>query len=128
MQIDWELANRIQCGKEDKDHCLKIVTTMVSMMEQARREGLLALEDGIEKISPFYFQKGLQMILDGSDPEDIKRIMISIVVSGNYRGAELLERMVILEGILSLQMGDNPMIGKLKMLSLLGEDYVQKYA
>jgi chemotaxis protein MotA len=41
----------------------------------ARREGILALEDHVDKLDSKFLTKALQMIIDGTDPEIAKRVM-----------------------------------------------------
>jgi chemotaxis protein MotA len=53
----------------------ELIVTIVSFSEKARREGLLALEDDLEELDDPYMRKGLQLIVDGTDPELVKNIM-----------------------------------------------------
>ncbi len=45
------------------------VQLIVSLAEQARREGLLALDAQLETIDDEFTRKGLQLVVDGTDPE-----------------------------------------------------------
>jgi len=45
------------------------IKAVVQMAEQARREGLLSLEDAAKTIDDPFLQKGIQMAVDGTDPE-----------------------------------------------------------
>ena len=45
------------------------VSLIVSLAEQARREGLLALDAQLETIDDEFTRKGLQLVVDGTDPE-----------------------------------------------------------
>jgi chemotaxis protein MotA len=53
----------------------EIIITLVSFSEKARREGLLALEDDLEDLDDKFTRKGLQLVVDGTDPELVKNIM-----------------------------------------------------
>ena len=46
-----------------------------NLAQKARREGLLALEDDISNLEDPFMKKGLQMMVDGMEPELIKDIM-----------------------------------------------------
>lgn len=48
---------------------------MVSFAEKARREGLLALEDDLAELNDEFLKKGLQLVVDGTDPEVVEDIM-----------------------------------------------------
>lgn len=52
-----------------------LILTLVSFSEKARREGLLALEDDLDELPDEFLRKGIQLVVDGTDPEMVKRIM-----------------------------------------------------
>jgi chemotaxis protein MotA len=51
------------------------IQTLVSLAEKARKEGLLALEAEVKNIDDPFLKRGLQMSIDGTDPEDLRAIM-----------------------------------------------------
>src|SRR3954454_13256570 len=51
------------------------IQTLVSLAEKARKEGLLALEAEVKNIDDPFLKKGLQMSIDGTDPEDLRAIL-----------------------------------------------------
>jgi chemotaxis protein MotA len=53
----------------------RIIASLVSFSEKARREGLLALEDDLEEVEEEFLRKGIQLVVDGTDPEVIKSIL-----------------------------------------------------
>jgi len=55
----------------------KIITTLVNFSEKARREGLLALEDDLEEVEQEFLKKGIQFVVDGTDPEIIKTMLFN---------------------------------------------------
>jgi chemotaxis protein MotA len=57
----------------------KTITTLVNFSERARREGLLALEDDIEEVEDEFLKNGIQLVVDGTDPELIKSILYNDV-------------------------------------------------
>ena len=48
------------------------ITTLVSLAEKARKEGLLALEAQVKDIDDPFLKRGLQMGIDGTDPEELR--------------------------------------------------------
>ena len=52
-----------------------LVPAIVSLAERARREGLLALEDGLREIEDPFLVKGVTMAIDGTDPEELREIL-----------------------------------------------------
>lgn len=53
----------------------EIIKSMVAFAQKARKEGLLALEADLETIHDPFFKKGLQLVVDGTNPELISSIM-----------------------------------------------------
>ncbi len=53
----------------------EMINMLVTFSEKARREGLLALEDDIEEVTDPFLRKGVQLVVDGTDPELVKSIM-----------------------------------------------------
>lgn len=51
------------------------VELLVSLAEQARREGLLALDAKIGEIDDEFTKKGLQLVVDGSDPALVRDVL-----------------------------------------------------
>jgi chemotaxis protein MotA len=52
-----------------------IITKLMAMSEKARREGLLALEEELEDLDDEYIQKGLRLVVDGTDANVIRDLM-----------------------------------------------------
>lgn len=53
----------------------RIISSLVNFSEKARREGLLALEDDLEEVEDEFMRKGIQLVVDGTDPEIIKQVL-----------------------------------------------------
>jgi chemotaxis protein MotA len=51
------------------------VDLLVSLAEQARREGLLALDAKVKEIDDEFTKKGLQLVVDGTDPDIVRDIL-----------------------------------------------------
>ncbi len=48
---------------------------IIKWAQLARREGLLGLEDVVESVRDAYARKGLQLVIDGNDPEAIRETL-----------------------------------------------------
>jgi len=51
------------------------IQTLVSLAEKARKEGLLALEAQVKNIDDPFLKRGLQMGIDGTDPEELRSVL-----------------------------------------------------
>lgn len=69
--IKW-MIYALTAKKADLDG---VVQPLVKMAERARREGLLALEQEMESVEDEFMRKGLQMAVDGTDPDDLFEIL-----------------------------------------------------
>ncbi|NLB64110.1 MAG: motility protein A [Fibrobacter sp.] len=178
-----------------------VVKTVVSFAEQARREGILALENRLEELDDEFLKKGIQLAVDGTDPNIIREILVSelngieerhgagaqlfddiatlapgfgmigtliglvlmlanmsdpsaigpamavalittlygslvanlfatpiAIKLKNYSGDEMLVKNMMLEGIMSLQSGENPRLVEWKLLAYLSPDLRLKAA
>ncbi len=64
------------------------VETLVTFAEKARREGVLSLEDDVEEIPDPFLKKAIQLVVDGTDPEIVKRIMYNEIDQMEVRHAQ----------------------------------------
>lgn len=55
----------------------KLIEDMVRYAEIARRDGILALEGLVENIDDEFLVKGLQLAVDGTDPDLIQQMMVT---------------------------------------------------
>lgn len=172
-----------------------VIKTIISFAEQARREGILALENRLPEVNDPFLKKGIQLAVDGteqglirdilqtemnslegrhkgnaamfddigamgpaygmigtliglvlmlanmSDPSSIGPAMAVALITtfyGSvianmvaipiamklkyYTSEEMMEKTIMLEGILSLQAGENPRIVEWKLLAYLDPD------
>ncbi len=51
------------------------IGTLVGFAEKARREGLLVLEDDLRSTEDEFMRRGVQLVVDGTDPELVKEIL-----------------------------------------------------
>ena len=71
------------------------VKLLVGFAERARREGLLALEDEIEELDDQFAKKGLQLVVDGTDPDLVREILeneIDGMMTRHHHGQQLFEK------------------------------------
>lgn len=60
---------------EKKTNDMDIISNFVQWAVKARKKGLLSLEDDIEQVQDTFIKKGLTMIVDGAEPDTIKKIL-----------------------------------------------------
>ncbi|MGM0370611.1 MAG: motility protein A [Bacillota bacterium] len=109
-----------------QDEASEVISVLVSFAEKARREGLLALEEEANQLEDQFLQKGIQLVVDGTDPKLVKNILEteldflserhSINQSVYGKGAELAPAF----GMIGTLIGLIGMLSKLEDPSSLG--------
>lgn len=76
---------RIAFSDQGTDRGREIISTLVSFAEISRREGLLALEERAQAVNEPFLQKGIQLVVDGTDPELVRNVLEIEVASMEER-------------------------------------------
>lgn len=105
------------------------IVQIVGFAEKARRDGLLALEDDMDKLEDPFLKKALQLVVDGTDQEIVRSVMEIEMAAlearhGQYRswfeslaalapGFGMLGTLIGLIGMLrNMGSGDTSLIGR----------------
>ncbi|SFC61373.1 motility protein A [Clostridium uliginosum] len=64
-----------QSFKEPASSGMETIKQFADLSKKARRDGLLSLEDTIAELEDDFLKQGLQMVVDGIEPESIKEIL-----------------------------------------------------
>ncbi|MCY0875111.1 MAG: flagellar motor protein [Firmicutes bacterium] len=77
-----------------KEDPLQVIEDLVSLANLARREGILSLEERVDKFNDPFFQNGVRLIVDGVDPELARSIMeteLSYIEARHETNASIFE-------------------------------------
>src|SRR5512140_344465 len=69
---------------------------LVKYAERARREGLLALESDVEQVTDPFIRHGLQMVIDGLEPDTVEEILeieIESMQARHAKGIDMFAKM-----------------------------------
>lgn len=113
-------------SKAEKDAMLPVIDIIMKCAETARREGVLALEECAQTQGNDFLAFAVALVVDGTDPMFVKALLETLISADGHTGSALLERIIITEGVLSIQAGDNPLLIETKLLACLGEDYLRE--
>ncbi|KHF39654.1 flagellar motor protein MotP [Halalkalibacter okhensis] len=86
------LGEAFRTENHDLNH---LIDTFVDLSSKARREGLLALEAGLDEVDDPFIKKGVLLAVDGIEPDVIKDIMMAEVVAMEERhrkGRAIIEK------------------------------------
>ncbi|MGM0443812.1 MAG: motility protein A [Fibrobacterota bacterium] len=112
-------------GKSDSDP-VSSIKTLTEFSDQARREGILALEDKAQKLDDEFLKKGIGLAVDGTEPEIIRDILkteINFIEERHKSGKELFEFMATLApamGMIGTLVGLILMLGNMSDVSSIG--------
>ena len=67
--------------KMSADNVPEIIQKIIDLSNVARKEGLLSLEEAAGDIADPFLQKGILLVVDGTDPELVRAIMETELVS-----------------------------------------------
>lgn len=74
----------------------EIIKNFIDFATKARREGILALESELKSIDEDFLRKGVQLSIDGLEPESIRDLLeteIEFIQGRHYLGAEIFTTM-----------------------------------
>ncbi len=74
----------------------RLIAEFVEFSNKARREGILSLESEIKQVSEEFLKKGIQLSIDGLEPQSIREILeteISFIQGRHRLGAEIFTTM-----------------------------------
>jgi chemotaxis protein MotA len=74
----------------------EIIASFVHFASKARKEGILALENLLPQVEDDFFRKGVQLTIDGLEPQSIVEIMeteITFIRDRHRQGADMFQTM-----------------------------------
>jgi len=66
----------------------------------------------------------LTLIVDANDTDVVKEMLQKLILADNHSGAELLGRLIMLQGIMRIAAGYNPWLIRQELNMMLGEKYL----
>jgi len=122
--LNFELRKLMECTKEEKLSCLPLIDSILELARSARHNGVLALEDRIPEFEDYLLKTGLSIMVDGCSVIDNKEVMDTLIVTSGKTGVALMRQMIIRDGIVAIQEGENPGFIAKRLNAYLGEDLI----
>ncbi|WP_061222515.1 LIC10244 family PerRA/PerRB upregulated protein [Leptospira weilii] len=121
-------SNQFFYKDKDREESLQILGMMLELIEKCYVFGKYFFIDAFHSEEhPFLLKKGFDLMGIGMDPEDVSNILKGYIISGNYEGRELLERIIILEGIKAIQKELFISVFLERVASYFGESYQKNF-
>ena len=91
------------------------------LFRYARESGLLALDESSKNPAlPAIFRKGLEMVMSGKKPANIKSLLTEMILTHRGNPREYAMGVLYLQSILCLQRGENEILLKMRLAALIG--------
>jgi chemotaxis protein MotA len=128
IMVDFIIKLNPHFTDVDKEACLPVIDKIVEFATIARSNGLLALELSANQAENIFLRTALNLIVDANDPDKVREMLEHFILADNHSGAELLSRLIILEGVMRIAAGSNPRLIEEGLNMMLGEKYVRRAA
>jgi len=108
----------------------RICLRLIKLCENARREGILALENYIDKeklLEKNILEIGMQMAIEAREKVEIEAYFDDWIEANCNNSVAYYEKIlasIIKTGVLAMQIGENPMIAEYKMTVLIPRDLI----
>lgn len=126
MATIFELINS-EYSHDEKESFKEIIKMIIKLSNKVWSDGLLSLDDVYIFLPNFLLRKGLELIIECTDVEDVEYVLDNYINAREYSNSERLERVIIKKSVLLLQKGDTGKILFDKILSILGESFFEKF-
>lgn len=127
LSVDISEVINKEYSNEEKEKFKELIKIIINLSSKARVEGLLSLENICPYLNPFLLRKGIENVVEGCDVKELRYILDNYIQTKKHYGNELLEKLIIREGVILIKNGD---IGKIlfnKILIMLGEDFFDNF-
>ena len=120
------LKQNYEFTDEDKKNSLRTLEIMLEITQKVKKNGILSLETEVDSYGNPFLRRAISLMVDGFDADQINSILEKHIIFGNYTGREILERLLIKDGInLILQM-HNAYSVCMNLSAFFGEDYIDE--
>lgn len=118
----------LQFTDEEKRNCLPTALKILALCEYTREQGIISLENEVAK-EHIFIRIAAGLLLEGFGYERMEETLLSYILVGNYMGSELINRLIITEGFVSLAKTyrlESPLAIAYAIGSFLGEEYIEE--
>lgn len=112
----------IDCSSDDKKSLIPLIGSLDDMAHEARKKGLLYLEDFAREYGDEFLLQGAMLVVDANEPTDVEKQLDTVIVASQKIGVELLRLILMEEAILSIQKGFPPRVMKDILMNYLGSN------
>jgi flagellar motor component MotA len=105
----------------ERNEEIAVIGDIVKVRNEASSMGLLVIESFAENEEfPEFFRIGLKMIADGTDPDEVFRVLFEKLESDAEDAKKTMKNALYLQGVLSIQEGESPELTASRIGVLMG--------
>ena len=113
----------VKFTEQEKQDCLPTACRIIDLFLFSRVNGIISLEVEVADESAF-MKMSIDLLLNDADENIMEQVFCCCILSNEYTGVELLNNLLISQGIIALRKCYNPFIVAYIMNSMLGEKYL----
>ena len=110
---------------------METIEKLCELSGVARGYGLLALEEAAYDLEEFhngeYLKSLIMLIVDGIDPDLVETISTTRYFASGVEGIDALQYILLQQGCLSIQAGENPRMIENKLLAFVPQELEKRY-
>jgi len=99
--------NGVKFTETEKEACMPTIQKLLSFSVLSRNSGLLSLEEELKNGQDAFLKAAIAMVTDAAEPKMIENTLRGTVETDKSKSTELLSRLLIVQGALSLRQ-ENP--------------------
>lgn len=126
MMVDYDRI--YACTEPERMAALEVVDLMRMLGVEARRYGLLHLENNGAISASLFLKKGVTLVVSGTEPTSVRRILANYISTTKLSNLEYFKRILYMDGLLHIQQGSNPDVLEEHLCSYFGEDYIEFFS
>ena len=107
----------------EKEACMPTIQKLLSFSVLSRNSGLLSLEEELKNGQDAFLKAAIAMVTDAAEPKLIENTLRETIETDKSKSAELLSRLLIVQGVLSIAAGEPTQEVALKLSKLMGDEY-----
>jgi hypothetical protein len=117
--------NGVKFTETEKEACMPTIQKLLSFSVLSRNSGLLSLEEELKNEQDAFLKSAITMVTDAAEPKVIENTLRGTVETDKSKSTELLSRLLIVQGALSLAAGEPTQEVALKLSKLMGDEYAE---
>ncbi len=127
MNFDDLIFSKFDFSGVHKEGLIPLIEELIGFSDKARKQGLLSLEDDLGMVKDPFLKMGMQLIIDGTDPELVEEILERIIFFSNATTERVLEYCIMRTGVLGIQTGNNPHVLHHQLYAYIGMEFIEEY-